>query len=207
MPKTRNDPNQDDAPTRIINATLALIGEKGSDALRTREILERAQVSNQSAISYYFGSLENLRLRALERYFAGAQTVFAGMEDEADPRQALLGYCRRMARFVLDNPSLERNLVFLVMSGGEASAIFARILGPNIQALQGVIGRGRKAQGLDPNPERDLFDAISLASATIYPLLLAPYGPGTLGLDPLDEAQRERYFINLVNRVLGGDNG
>jgi AcrR family transcriptional regulator len=191
--------NQADAPTRIIQATLALIAEKGSDALRTREILERAEVTNLSAISYYFGSLENLRLRALERYFEGARPVIAGINEADDPRQALLGYCRRMSRFVLDNPSLERNIVFLAMSGDPAASVFARILNENLQALQRLILRGRK----ESDPDKAALDAIVLASATIYPLLLASYGPGSVGINALDEAERERYFSNLVDILLG----
>jgi AcrR family transcriptional regulator len=190
---------QDDAPTRIINATLALIAEKGSDALRTREILERAEVSNLSAVSYYFGSLENLRLRALERYFEGARPVITGINEQDDPREALLDYCRRMSSFILANPSLERNIVFLAMSGDPAASIFSQILNENVQALQRLILRGRKK----PDPAKAAFDAIVLASATIYPLLLASYGPGSVGINALDEGQREEYFSNLVNLLLG----
>src|SRR5512142_2267686 len=104
MPKEKHKPV--DTPTRIINATLALIADKGSDALRTREILERAEVSNLSAVSYYFGSLDALRLRALERYFEGARPVITGINEQDEPRKALLGYCRRMSKFILANPSL-----------------------------------------------------------------------------------------------------
>src|SRR5512145_3189756 len=102
----KQKPFPDDTPTRIINATLALIAEKGSDALRTREILARAGVSNLSAVSYYFGSLENLRLRALERYFEDVRPVIASITEAEDVRQTLLEYCRSMARFVLKNPTL-----------------------------------------------------------------------------------------------------
>lgn len=196
--------NQDDAPTRIINATLALIAEKGSDALRTREILERADVSNLSAISYYFGSLENLRLRALDRYFEGIRSVISGIDEEDNPREALLGFCRRMSRFVLDNPSLERNIVFLVISGDQGNSVFSQILKENIQALQRLILRGRKEQ----NQDKATFDAIVLASATIYPLLLASYG-GSVGINALDESQREKYFSNLADILFDplGDQG
>jgi AcrR family transcriptional regulator len=194
--------NQKDTPTRIINATLTLIAEKGSDALRTREILERAEVSNLSAISYYFGSLENLRLRALERYFEGVRPVIVGMDEEADPREALLGFCRKMSRFVLEHPSLERNIVFLAMSGDPAASVFSRILNENIRALQRLILRGRK----EPDLDKAALDAIVLASATIYPLLLAAYGPGSIGINALDEDQRERYFSNLADLLFGPSN-
>ena len=176
-----------------------LIGEKGSDALRTREILQRAQVSNLSAISYYFGSLDNLRMRALERYFESARPVISGIDEEEDPREALLGFCRRMSRFVLDHPALERNMVFLAMAGGPAAAVFTRILEENIRALQRLIMRGRK----EADPDKAVLDAIILASATIYPLLMAGYGPASVGMNPLDEGEREKYFSNLADRLLG----
>ncbi len=190
----KQDPDED-TPTRIINATLELIAEKGSDALRTREILARARVSNLSAISYYFGSLDALRARALERYFESARPVISGIDEAEDPRAALLGYCRRMARFVLDHPALERNIVFMSLSGGPAAEAFARIINENIAALARLIQRERKEADL----EKAAYDAIVLASATIYPLLLASYGPGAVGLDPQDEGQRERYFANLAD--------
>ncbi len=190
---------QDDAPTRIVSATLDLIAEKGSDALRTREILERAGVSNLSAINYYFGSLDNLRMHALQCYFDAARPVVAGLEEAPDPREALLEFCRRMARFVLDRPSLERNVVFLAMSGDPAASSFSEILSANVGVLQRLILRGRKGR----TREKALLDAVAFASATIYPLLLAAYGPNSVGIDPSDEAQRERYFSNLVDRVLG----
>ena len=203
MPMRRYKPNKEDAPTRIIQATLALIAEKGSDALRTREILERAGVSNLSAISYYFGSLDNLRLQALERYFEGIRLVLSGLDDEDDPRQALLEYCRRIARFVLANPSLERNVVFLAMSGEQPNPVFARVLGENIRTVQRLILRGRQ----DQDQEKAVFDAIAFASATIYPLLLAAYGLGSIGVSVHDEQEREKYYSNLVDRLLGAAAG
>jgi AcrR family transcriptional regulator len=187
-----------DTPTRIINATLTLIAEKGSDALRTREILERAEVTNLSAISYYFGSLDNLRQRALERYFEGARPVITGIDEADEPREALLGYCRRMSSFILANPSLERNIVFLAMSGGPAASIFSGILNENLQALQRLILRGRQ----DQDPVKAMYTAIALASATIYPLLFASYGPG-IEIDVSDESQREKYFANLADLLFG----
>jgi AcrR family transcriptional regulator len=190
---------QVDTPTRIIDATLALLSEKGAQALRTRGILERAEVSNLSAVSYYFGSLENLRMRALERYFEGARPVIAEIIETDEPREALLGYCRRMADFILANPSLERNIVSLAMSGDPAASVFARILNENLQALQRLILRGRPAQ----DPEKAAHCAIVLASATFYPLLLASYGPGSLGIDALDQSQREKYFSNLIDLIFG----
>jgi len=196
----------EDAPTRILNAALALIAEKGSDALRTREILERAGVSNLSAISYYFGSLDNLRMRVLDRYFAGARPVLEGFDEAASPREALLGYCRRMARFVLENPTLERNVLFLALSGDPSASIFPRMIDQIITALTGLILRGRGASAPEESSEdyqKARYDAIAFASATIYPLLLAGFGPGTLGIDAADEAARERYFANLVDLVLG----
>lgn len=190
--------NEEDARTRIVNATLALIAEKGSDALRTREILERAGVSNLSAISYYFGSLDNLRLHALERYFEGARTVLSGIEEIEDPRAALLEFCRRMSRFVLANPVLERNIVFLAMSGSQPAPFFAQMMSETLCTLQRLIARGRK----EPAQGQTEYDAIILASATIYPLLLAAYGPGSAGLDASNENERERYISNLVDTLL-----
>lgn len=187
-----------DAPTRILNAAQALIAEKGSDALRTREILARAGVTNLSAISYYFGSLDNLRMQVLNRYFASAQPVLEGFDEAADPREALLGYCRRMARFVLENPSLERNILFLALSGDPSASIFPRMINEIIAALAHQILRGCK----NKSTEQARYDAITLASATIYPMLLAGFGPGTVGIDAADEAARERYFQNLVDLIL-----
>ena len=195
---SKSKPNQADTATRIINATLALIAEKGSDALRTREILERAEVSNLSAVSYYFGSLENLRRRALEQYFDGIRPVIASLNETDDPRAALLEYCEKLSQFVLAHPALERNIVALAMSGGEAASVFAQIVNQNISALRQLILRARP----EIDPQKANFDAIALASATIYPLLLGTYGPEA-GIDTNNEAQRESYFSNLVSLVLG----
>ncbi|MEP7289088.1 MAG: TetR/AcrR family transcriptional regulator [Chloroflexota bacterium] len=195
--------HKQDTATRILDASLALIAEKGADALRTREILERAEISNLSAINYYFGSLDQLRLRILEHYFEGARPIITGIDDEDNPREALLGYCRRAARFVLDHPTLERNILFLALSGDPQTATpFSKIIAENISALTRLILRARK----EHDPIKAKHDAITLASATIYPLLLISYGPGSVGIDFSDEGEREKYFTNLVDVLLGSSN-
>jgi AcrR family transcriptional regulator len=189
---------QEDTPTRIIRATLELIAEKGSDALRTREILQRAGVSNLSAISYHFGSLENLTLCALEKYFEGARQIFSGIDLQSEPRSALLDFCRKMTHFILENPSLERNIVYLAISGEHPNPIFAKIADQNLQVLTHLFMHAHK----DPDPQNSRYQAVILASSIIYPLLLARYGPTSAGINSLDEQERENYFANLVDTLL-----
>jgi AcrR family transcriptional regulator len=184
---------------RLIEATLDLLAEKGSDALRTREILERAGVSNMSAVSYHFGSLEELRRQALDTYFAAMREVFASLETETTPREALLSLCRRFAAFVDRNPALERNIVFHAMYGKEVDPTFALILGDNLLVLRTLIARGKGGV----TDDSVAFDAIAFASALIYPLLLRRYGKSSVGLSGDDNAAVEAYFTHLVNLVLG----
>jgi hypothetical protein len=66
-----------------------LIAEKRHEALGTRETLDRAAVSNLSAIGYQFGPLENLRMTAIKRYMSGMRRAHSDVDEEADPREAL----------------------------------------------------------------------------------------------------------------------
>ena len=184
---------------RLIKATLELIAEKGPEALRTREILDRAAVSNLSAISYHFGSLENLRMTAIRRYMSGMRKAFSDLDEEADPREALLGMLRSASRFILDHPSLERNIVFLLLSEEGPDPYFSGVLKENLGAFSSVILRAKKKKSRE---EADMT-AIALASAVIYPMLLSQYGAGPLGMDAEDEGLRERYFVNLVEARAG----
>jgi AcrR family transcriptional regulator len=195
---SENDGEGKGTRARLIEATLELLSEKGSDALRTREILERAGVANMSAVSYHFGSLEELRRQALESYFAAMRGAFAGLADEADPHEALILFCRRFAEFVDRNPALERNIVFLAMKGEEIASSFSSVLGDNLRILQTIIARGKGGEA----DGGIVFDAVAFASALMYPLLLRQYGLASIGLKGDDDAVKEAYFENLVNMIL-----
>lgn len=56
-----------DAPTALLDAVEALLAEEGYAAVSTRTVAARAGV-NHGLVHYYFGSVDNLMLAALQRF-------------------------------------------------------------------------------------------------------------------------------------------
>jgi AcrR family transcriptional regulator len=118
---------------RILQATLALIGEEPDpDAITVRQIAERAGVGT-GLINYHFGSKEALLSEAiavLMRQEAGLD--LPALADEGDPVERVRAILRQTTRVAMRYPALAPIVARLALLGGDYGA--ERTLLPHLRA-------------------------------------------------------------------------
>jgi AcrR family transcriptional regulator len=87
--------------TRLMDAALDLLAERGKDGVSLRELTDAAQ-ANVAAVSYHFGSLRSLRDAAieyaLERYLDAQQEAVSVLAAEASLEALAAAFARPMMR-------------------------------------------------------------------------------------------------------------
>jgi AcrR family transcriptional regulator len=87
--------------TRLMDATLDLLAERGRDGVSLRELTDAAQ-ANVAAVSYHFGSLKSLCDAAieyaLERYLGAQQEAVRALGAEASLETVAAAFARPMMR-------------------------------------------------------------------------------------------------------------
>ena len=87
--------------TRLMDAALDLLAERGEDGVSLRELTDAAQ-ANVAAVSYHFGSLKSLCDAAieyaLERYLDAQQEAVSALAAEASLEALAAGFARPMMR-------------------------------------------------------------------------------------------------------------
>jgi AcrR family transcriptional regulator len=87
--------------TRLMDAALDLLAERGEDGVSLRELTDAAQ-ANVAAVSYHFGSLKSLCDAAieyaLERYLNAQQEAVSALAAEASLEALAAAFARPMMR-------------------------------------------------------------------------------------------------------------
>ncbi len=87
--------------TRLIDAALDLLAERGEDGVTLRELTDAAD-ANVAAVSYHFGSLKSLCDAAveyaLERYLDAQQEALSGVAPDASLEALAAAFARPMMR-------------------------------------------------------------------------------------------------------------
>ena len=87
--------------TRLMDAALDLLAERGEDGVSLRELTDAAQ-ANVAAVSYHFGSLKSLCDAAieyaLERYLDAQQEAVSALAAEASLEALTAAFARPMMR-------------------------------------------------------------------------------------------------------------
>jgi AcrR family transcriptional regulator len=87
--------------TRLMDAALDLLAERGEDGVSLRELTDAAQ-ANVAAVSYHFGSLQSLCDAAiefaLERYLDAQQEAVSTLRAEASLEALAAAFARPMMR-------------------------------------------------------------------------------------------------------------
>jgi AcrR family transcriptional regulator len=87
--------------TRLMDAALDLLAERGEDGVSLRELTDAAQ-ANVAAVSYHFGSLKSLCDAAieyaLERYLDAQQEAVSALGAEASLEALAAAFARPMVR-------------------------------------------------------------------------------------------------------------
>src|SRR3954447_1968384 len=87
--------------TRLMDAALTLLAERGEDGVTLRELTAAAD-ANVAAVSYHFGSLKALCdaavEHALERYLDAQQEALSALTAEASLEEVAASFARPMMR-------------------------------------------------------------------------------------------------------------
>ena len=87
--------------TRLMDAALDLLAERGEDGISLRELTGAAQ-ANVAAVSYHFGSLKSLCDEAieyaLERYLTAQEEAIGTLDEGASIEQLAAAFARPMVR-------------------------------------------------------------------------------------------------------------
>jgi AcrR family transcriptional regulator len=102
MESARSDQRRDvglRTRTRLLDAALDLLAERGEDGVSLRRLTSAAQ-ANVAAVSYHFGSLQALCDAAieyaLERYLAAQQEAVTALRPEASLEELAMAFARPM---------------------------------------------------------------------------------------------------------------
>lgn len=179
MKAAADSPRRGDATRmRLVEAAVRVFGEKGYDAVGTRDLADAAAV-NQAAIPYYFGGKDGLHRAAAEEIAAVARTAFAPLLDRmkgasvaALDRRALAGLVR------MAFGALTRGLIGPLDEGHRAAFIVREQLRPGpafdalyegyIQAVhEAITALTAAARGLDPRSARAAIEAHALVGSAL----------------------------------------
>jgi len=87
--------------TRLMDAALDLLAERGEDGVSLRELTDAAQ-ANVAAVSYHFGSLKSLCdaaiAYALERYLDSQEAAVSALDTETSLEALAAAFARPMMR-------------------------------------------------------------------------------------------------------------
>lgn len=188
---------EDSTRGKIIKATLRLMGRKEGREIPVREILAEAGLSNMSAVSYHFGSKENLIKQALQWYYDEMYSVLTTFQAiQSDDKGALLQLAEDFWAFISSNPGLEQSMLIQMIKNKKPDPDFQRAMQRNMAVVKQLI---QKVTGIKTDKVLN-YRAIAFMSGIVYPFLLRHYADKTLGFDT--EEVRQEYLNNLVEGVV-----
>jgi AcrR family transcriptional regulator len=155
--------------TRLLDAALDLISERGEDAVTLRELTDAAE-ANVAAVSYHFGSLKSLCAAAIERALEGYLDAQQDAVNTLGPESTLEELAAAFAR----------------------PMIHALALGGRDLAVLRIVARA----AIDPPHGWNRFDArFEGIRATVLPVLKA----NVPGVKDQELILRERCVAGMLN--------
>ena len=182
---------------RIIQAALAVIGERGTNGVTTRIIASKANV-NHAAINYYFDSKEDLIEKALEHYYEGLEDVFLMLKDqEISAKERLVKFSEDYIRYDSRFPGVKHHLMSSLIVGKDSVSTVSRLMPGNMQDIKLVFQE--ILEGLDDKTIS--FRAMAFISGLTYPLLMTQYGDIVMGSEYGENALTREYIKELINSL------
>jgi AcrR family transcriptional regulator len=188
--------------TRLMDAALDLLAERGEDGVTLRELTGAAQ-ANVAAVSYHFGSLKSLCDAAieyaLERYLAAQEEAVSALGAEASLEELAAAFARPMMR-ALAVGGRDLDVIRIVARAGidppegwgRFDASFNRIRAGVLRVLRASVP-GVK--------DRDLIFRTRCAAGLLNWLVLAPVGNE---LRNRPETQIERLLVPILAGAFRG---
>ena len=191
--------------TRLIDAALDLLAERGEEGVTLRELTTAAD-ANVAAVSYHFGSLKSLCEaaveQALERYLDAQEQTLSALGPESTLEELAAAFARPMMR-ALSSGGRDLDVMRIVARAGidpprgwdRFDARFDRIRAQVVQVLKANVP-GVK--------ERDLIFRSRCAAGLLNWLVLAPV---EAELREKSERQIERQLVPALAGTFRGTSG
>jgi AcrR family transcriptional regulator len=171
--------------TQILEATEALLAERGPDGVSMRDIAQRAGV-NKALIFYYFGSRSELFDKVLDRYRTGVEAVTAAASKGASARDKILSVVDALMDTVDSRGGLYARLMSHELARKEAGLQGLRDDAKTVlAAVQTAAGKQLGSKG---------EHSAAHFTASLLSLIAGSYAfPGVIAGEPLsDDGRRER---------------
>ncbi len=191
--------------TRLIDAALDLLAERGEEGVTLRELTTAAD-ANVAAVSYHFGSLKSLCEaaveQALERYLDAQEQTLSALGPESTLEELATAFARPMMR-ALSGGGRDLDVMRIVARAGidpprgwdRFDARFDRIRAQVLQVLKANVP-GVK--------DRDLIFRSRCAAGLLNWLVLAPV---EAELREKSERQIERQLVPALAGTFRGTSG
>ena len=188
--------------TRLMDAALDLLAERGEDAVTLRAVTDAAE-ANIAAVSYHFGSLKSLCdaaiEHAVERYLDAQEEAVAALAPESTLEEAAAAFARPMIGSLVAG-GRDLAVMRIVARAGmdppkgwdRLSPRFARIRADMLRVLKTNV-RGARDQ--------ELTFRTRCAAGMLNWLVLAPVGSE---LRHKSEKQIERLLVSMLAGALRG---
>jgi AcrR family transcriptional regulator len=188
--------------TRLLEAALDLLAERGEDGVTLRE-LTRAADANVAAVSYHFGSLKSLCdaavEQALERYLDAQQESVGTLSSQSTLEELAAAFARPMVRAMAVGGRDLAVMRIVARAGVEPPRGWAR-LDASFDRIRAQVLRVLKTRVPGVSDRELNFRTRSVAGLLNW-LVLAPVGDE---LRHKSERQLERLLIPVLAGAFGG---
>ena len=188
--------------TRLMDAALDLLAERGEDRISLRELTGAAQ-ANVAAVSYHFGSLQSLCDEAieyaLERYLAAQEDSVGSLGGDVSIEELAAAFARPMTRALAVGGRDLDVMRIVARSGIDPPEGWDRFHASFDRIRAGVLGVLRT--NLPDVKEQELIFRTRCAAGLLNWLVLAPVGEE---LRNRSERQIERVLVPVLAGALRG---
>src|SRR3954447_375602 len=182
--------------TRLLDAALALLAERGEDGVTLRELTTAAE-ANVAAVSYHFGSLKSLCdvaiEHALERYLDAQLEAVSALDPESTIEESARAFARPMMKAVALGGRELAVMRIVARAGIDPPERWAR-LSPRFDRIRSDVVRALRAN-LPEVKRQELTFRMRCAAGMLNWIVLAPVGTE---LTNKSEKQIERLLVPVV---------
>lgn len=188
--------------TRLMNAALDLLAERGEDAVTLRAVTDAAE-ANVAAVSYHFGSLKSLCdaaiNHAVERYLDAQEEAVAAIGPESTLEELAAAFARPMIASLVAGGRDLAVMRIVARAGIDSPPGWVR-LNPRFDRIRADMLRVLKTN-VRGATNQELIFRTRCAAGTLNWLVLAPVGSE---LRHKSEKQIERLLVPILAGALRG---
>jgi AcrR family transcriptional regulator len=190
--------NNNSKKDMILKVVLDYITNHNEFDITIREIGRLAGV-NSAAVSYYFGSKDNLIKEASKYYYISSNEIFKDLENKnIKPRERMISFCMNYSEHMLKYIGFLKAHISSYIVEKETECEMQDWLGTNIEEIRTTIKEHTKIT----DEEILNFKAIQLISSMVYPTLMNKYKSVIGGMDYCNYETRKKYYDSLIDSIL-----